>query len=77
MFPVNDKPPLPSTPVSVHLANWQSAEKDPETTQRLVQEELDQGWAYRFDGTLGEAKEKWRWAVWGWPFLTVVHRDWL
>ena len=57
-FPINEKPPLLSTPLSVHLANWQSAEKEPETTPRLVQEELGQGWAYRFVGTLLEAKEK-------------------
>ena len=26
-FPVNDKPELPQTPLSIHLANWQSADK--------------------------------------------------
>ena len=31
-FPPNDKPDLPSTPLSIHLANWQSAEKEPQTT---------------------------------------------
>ena len=52
-FPQNDKPDLPST----HLANWRSAEKEPETTLALVEEELRQGWVYRFDGSLDDAKQ--------------------
>ena len=56
-FPPNDKPELPSTPLSIHLANWQSAEKEPETTLALVEEEVKQGWVYKFDGSIGDAKQ--------------------
>ena len=56
VFGANDRPKLPETPLSVHLANWQSAEVEPDTTKRLVQEELDQGWVFEFKGTLEEAK---------------------
>ena len=44
VFGPNDRPNLPETPPSVRLANWQSAEIEPDTTRRLVQEELGQGW---------------------------------
>ena len=57
VFGKNDRPKLPETPLSVHLANWQSAEVEPDITRRLVQEELDQGWVFEFEGTLDEAKE--------------------
>ena len=56
-FGKNDRPKLPETPLSVHLANWQPAEVEPDITRRLVQEELDQGWVFEFQGTLEEAKE--------------------
>ena len=56
VFAANDRPKLPETPLSVHLANWQSAEAEPDTTKRLVQEELGQGWVFEFKGTLEEAK---------------------
>ena len=56
-FGDNDRPKLPETPLSVHLANWQSAEVEPDITRRLVQEELDQGWVFEFTGTLEEAKD--------------------
>ena len=57
IFGDNDRPKLPETPLSVHLANWQSAEVEPDITRRLVQEELDQGWVFEFTGTLEEAKD--------------------
>ena len=56
-FPVNDKPDSPSTPSSVHLANWSSADKEPQTTADLVEEEHKQGWVYRFNGSIDDAKE--------------------
>ena len=56
-FPPNDKPELPSTPLSIHLAKWQSAEKEPATTLALVEEEVRQGWVYKFDGSIGDAKQ--------------------
>ena len=57
VFGKNDRPKLPETPLSVHLANWQSAEVEPDITRRLAQEELDQGWVFEFQGTLEEAKD--------------------
>ena len=56
-FESNDKPHLPETPLSVHLANWQSAEIDPEVTRNLAQEEINQGWVFEFEGGIEEAKE--------------------
>ncbi len=56
-FPPNDKPDLPSAPLSIHLANWQSAEKEPQTSLKLVDEEVKQGWVYKFQGSIGDAKQ--------------------
>ena len=56
-FGRNDRPALPETPLSVHLANWQSAEIDMEATRNLVQEEINQGWVYQFEGGIEAAKE--------------------
>ena len=56
-FGRNDKPALPETPLSVHLANWQSAEIDMEVTRNLVQEEINQGWVYEFEGGIEAAKD--------------------
>ncbi len=56
-FPHNDKPDLPSTPLSIHLANWHSAEKEPQTTLELVDEEIKQGWVYKFQGSIDDAKK--------------------
>ena len=41
----------------MHLANWQSAEVEADTTRRLVQEELDQGWVFEFKETIEDAKK--------------------
>ena len=57
VFGPNDRPKLPETPLSVHLANWQSAEVEPDATRRLVQEELDHGWVFEFKGTIEDAKK--------------------
>lgn len=43
-------------PLSVHLTNWKSAEDDPQLTRELVQEELDRGFVFKFDGTLEDAQ---------------------
>ena len=56
-FPPNDKPELPSTPLSIHLANWQSAEKEPHATLELVNEEINQGCVYKFPGSIDDAKK--------------------
>ena len=39
--------------------NWNSAESDIALTQSLVQEEIDKGWVFEYDGTLEEAQAKW------------------
>ena len=56
-FGPNDRPPLPETPLSVHLANWQSAEIDPAVTRDLVKEEINQGWVLEFEGGVEAAKD--------------------
>ena len=56
-FGPNDRPPLPETPLSVHLANWQSAEIDRAVTRDLVQEEINQGWVFEFEGGVEAAKD--------------------
>ena len=57
-FGPNDRRSLPETLLSsVHLANWQSADIDPDVTRTLVQEEINQGWVLKFDGGLDEAKD--------------------
>ena len=56
-FGPNDRPPLPETPLSVPLANWQSAEIDPAVTRDLVKEEINQGWVFEFKGGVEAAKD--------------------
>ncbi len=56
-FGPNDRPPLPETPLSVHLANWQSAEIDPAVTRDFVKEEINQGWVFEFEGGVEAAKD--------------------
>ena len=56
-FPPNDKAELPATPLSIHLANWKSAQKEPQTTMSLVEEEVKQGWVYKFPGSIADAKQ--------------------
>ena len=41
-----------SVPLSIHLQNWRSATVDPSVTRRLLQEELDQGFCFKFEGSL-------------------------
>ena len=57
-FPPNDKAELPATPLSIHLTNWKSAEKEPQTTMSLVDEEIKQGWVYKFPGSIPDAKQQ-------------------
>ncbi len=47
----DDRPNL-----SIHLENWKSAEDRPDLVDALVQEELEKGWIYKFDGTVDDAK---------------------
>lgn len=45
--------------LSIHLSNWQSAEDDLQTTEALVQEELEKGWLIPFEGSVEDAKQEW------------------
>ncbi|CAE7643160.1 unnamed protein product [Symbiodinium sp. CCMP2592] len=47
------------TPLTLNLENWKSAEVAPDVTSRLLQEELDAGYCFKFEGTLEEAKSRW------------------
>ena len=42
--------------LSIHLENWKSAEDRPELVDELVQDELDKGWIYRFNGSVEDAR---------------------
>ena len=47
-----------SVPLSIHTANWQSAESDLPTTRELVQQEIDKGWVYEYPGTIEDAQQE-------------------
>ena len=42
--------------LSIHLENWKSAEDRPDVVDELVEDELQKGWIYKFDGSVEEAK---------------------
>ena len=46
-------------PLALNLENWKSADVEPDVTSRLLQEELDAGYCFKFEGTLDEAKAHW------------------
>ncbi len=58
-LPTNDREAELDVPLSAHYSNWHSAESDVTLTQSLVQEEIDKGWVFQYDGTLEEAQIKW------------------
>ena len=45
-------------PLSAHMSNWNSAESDLELTHKLVQVEIDEGWVFRYPGSLEEAQQE-------------------
>lgn len=57
-FPPNDRPADPSNmdSLSAHFSNWQSAMDHPELTQELVQEEIEKGWVFEYEGSLADAQ---------------------
>ena len=57
-FPTKAAEPLPNTPLSVHLSNWQSAEQNIQLTRELVAEELDKGFIFKYPGTLEQAQQE-------------------
>ena len=46
-------------PLTLNLENWQSATVEPSVTSRLLQEELDAGYCFKFGGSVAEAKAYW------------------
>ena len=54
-MPKNDREADVDVPLSAHYSNWHSAD----TAQSLVQEEIDKGWVFQFDGTLEDAQARW------------------
>ena len=57
-FPLNVQDDVDEPPVSAHLTNWQSAEEDLMLTRQLVQQEIDKGWVFPFEGTLQDAQQQ-------------------
>ena len=55
----NQKENLEDVSLSIHMQNWRSASVDLSVTQALLQEELDQGFCFKFDGDIEAAKAKW------------------
>ena len=57
IFSTKAAEPLPNTPLSVHLSNWQSAEQNLPLTRELVAEELSKGF-FKYPGTLEQAQQE-------------------
>ena len=49
--------------LSIHLQNWRSATVEPSVTRSLLQEELDQGFCFKFEGSVEDAQRAWPLAV--------------
>ena len=58
VFPTKSQETLPSTPLSVHLSNWQSAEQNLPLTRELVVEEVSKGFVFKYPGTLEQAQQE-------------------
>ena len=46
-------------PLSIHLQNWRSANVDASVTQHLLAEELAQGFCFKYEGSVEDAKKEW------------------
>ena len=57
-FPLNHNDDVADVPLSAHLSNWQSAEDDLALTQESVNQEIQKGWVFPFDGTLEDAQQQ-------------------
>ena len=73
-MPINDRAADHDVPLSAHYSNWNSAESEIALTQSLVQEEIDKGWVFEYDGTLEEAQAKWPMGV-SLGKLGIAHSD--
>ena len=58
-MPPNDRTADMNVPLSARYSNWHSADSDLSLTQQLVQEEIDKGWVFAYDGTLEDAQTQW------------------
>ena len=55
---MSDNTDVDEPPLSAHHSNWQSADDDIALTRSLVQQEIDKGWVFEFDGTLQDAQQQ-------------------
>ena len=61
-------------PLSALYSNWNSADSDLVLTKSLVQEEIDKGWVFEFEGTIEEAQARWPLGV-SLGKLGIAHSD--
>ena len=47
------------SPFQSTYKNWRSATVEPEVTRKLLQDELDQGFCFKFHGSLEDAEQRW------------------
>ena len=73
-FPLSNSEDSEEPPLSAHLTNWQSAEEDIPLTRELVQQEIDKGWVFPFEGTLEDAQQQYPLGV-ALGKLGVAHSD--
>ena len=73
-FPLNVSAEADEPPLSAHLTNWQSADDDIMLTRQLVQQEIDKGWVFPFEGTLQDAQQRYPLGV-ALGKLGIAHAD--
>ena len=73
-MPPNERDVQMEVPLSAHYSNWNSADSDLALTKSLVQEEVDKGWVFEFEGTLEEAQARWPLGV-SLGKLGIAHSD--
>ena len=73
-MPPNERDIQMEVPLSAHYSNWNSADSDLVLTKSLVQEEIDKGWVFEFEGTLEEAQARWPLGV-SLGNLGIAHSD--
>eukprot|EP00435_Cladocopium_sp_Y103_P026735 s420_g6.t1 len=56
-FPAAEDKTDETIPLSILTTNWQSAESVP-TTRDLVNQELDKGWIYKYEGSIEDAQRE-------------------
>ena len=56
IWPPNGESASAEIPLTLNLENWKSANVEPAATSRLLQEELDAGYCFMFEGSVAELK---------------------